>query len=76
MSKPRASDSGGVHRDALTAGQLLKHRALGTDAFYRVLAENSRGAEVEVVDAPGLESGSRFTFSRKDVLAMELVEAV
>ena len=58
----------------LIEGQLLKRRLLGTDALYRVIGENPRGIEVEVVDVRGLRAGSRFTFSRADVLAMDRVD--
>jgi hypothetical protein len=52
-------------------GQLLKRTVLGSEAVYRVLGRNARGVEVEVVRAPGLSAGSRFTFTLEDVLAMD-----
>jgi hypothetical protein len=52
------------------SGTLLRRLALGSEAIYRVLGENERGVEVEVVDAPGLQPGSRFTFTVADVVAM------
>jgi hypothetical protein len=77
MSGPRSSDSGsGSQQDLPAPGQLLKNRALGTDAFYRVVGENSRGVEVEVIEAPGLAPGSRFTFSREHVLAMDRLDSL
>jgi hypothetical protein len=51
-------------------GQLLKHTVLGSEAIYRVIGQNARGVEAEVVSAPGLEAGRRFTFALNDVLAM------
>ncbi|HEX3974758.1 MAG TPA: hypothetical protein VHW96_00765 [Solirubrobacteraceae bacterium] len=58
----------------LTRGQLVSRRLLGTEALYRVIGENERGIEVEVVQVEGLRPGSRFTFSLKDVLAMDSVD--
>jgi hypothetical protein len=52
------------------SGTLIRRLALGTEAIYRVLGENDRGVEVEVVDAPGLEPGTRFTFTIADVTTM------
>lgn len=54
-------------------GQLLKRTLLGSEAIYRVVGKNDRGVEVEVVRAPGLDAGSRFTFTLDDVLAMDLL---
>jgi hypothetical protein len=51
-------------------GTLIRRVALGSEATYRVLSENRRGIEVEVVDAPGLAPGARFTFAIDDVVAM------
>lgn len=51
-------------------GSLIRQVALGTEATYRVIGENARGVEVEVVDAPGLEPGARFTFTLADVIKM------
>jgi hypothetical protein len=76
MSEPGSSNNGGPARELPAVGQLLKHRALGTDAIYRVVGKNSRGVEVEVIDAPGLTPGSRFTFSRTDVLAMDAIDSL
>ena len=52
------------------AGTLIRRIALETEATYRVLGENQRGVQVEVVDAPGLQPGARFTFAVDDVIAM------
>jgi hypothetical protein len=67
MSKSRRNASGSGDPGS---GTLLKRSLLGTDAVYRVVGRNERGFEVEVVEAPGLSPGSRFTFTREDVLAM------
>jgi hypothetical protein len=75
MTASRARGDGAQDpRRKLIQGQLLRRRLLGSDAVYRVIGENARGVEVEVVNVHGLRAGSRFTFSRADVLAMELVE--
>ena len=76
MSESRSSSSSGSDGEQPAAGQLLKHSALGTDAFYRVVGETPRGVEVEVIDAPGLQPGTRFTFSLKDVLAMDQLDSL
>jgi hypothetical protein len=76
MSESRSSNNDGSARALPATGQLLKRRALGTDALYRVVGENSRGVEVEVIDAPGLTPGARYTFSRKDVLAMDAIDSL
>jgi hypothetical protein len=52
------------------SGTLIRRLALGTEAVYRVLSENDQGVEVEVVDAPGLQPGARYTFMTADVIAM------
>ncbi len=56
-------------------GQLLRRELLGSQAVYRVIGENDRGIEVEVVDVQGLSPGSRFTFRLEEVLAMESLRA-
>ena len=48
---------------------------LGSDAVYRVVGQNERGVEVEVIEAPGLQAGSRFTFTLDDVRAMQRLSA-
>ena len=52
------------------SGTLIRRVALGSEATYRVLSENRRGVEVEVVEAPGRRPGARFTFTIADVIAM------
>ena len=56
-------------------GQLLRRELLGSEAVYRVVGENERGIEVEVVDVQGLSAGSRFTFRMEEVLEMETLPA-
>ncbi len=56
-------------------GQLLRRELLGSEAVYRVVGENDRGVEVEVVDVQGLTAGSRFTFRLEDVFSMERLPA-
>jgi hypothetical protein len=75
MTASRARGDGAQDpRRKLGKGQHLRRRLLGTDAIYRVVGENAGGVEVEVVDVQGLRAGSRFTFSRIDVLAMDVVD--
>jgi len=69
-SRPRSG-----RRPSPTPGQLLKRTVLGSGAVYRVVGANARGVEVEVVDAPGLKPGNRFTFTAEDVEAMETLDA-
>lgn len=54
----------------MTNGLLIQRVALGSEATYRIVGENDRGVEVEVVEAPGLEPNTRFTFSTADVIQM------
>ena len=58
---------------ALSPHGLLKHRALGTEAVYRVLDVADRLVSVEVVDAPGLEQGTRFQITHRAAEAMQYV---
>ncbi len=51
-------------------GTLIRRVALGSEATYRIMGENDRGVEVEVVEAPGLEPRTRFTFTTADVIEM------
>ena len=69
----RVRNSGDEDQDALrlpTTGSLIRRRALGTEAVYRVVGQNDRGVEVETVMAPGLAPGARFTLAIEDVIAM------
>ncbi len=52
-------------------GGLLRRRALGTEAVYRVVAVEGELVEVEVVRAPGLEAGTRVRLALRDARAME-----
>jgi hypothetical protein len=76
MSDSCPSDSSGSNGEGPHVGQVLRRRALGTTALYRVIGQNTRGVEVEVVDAPGLKPGTRFTFTLKDVLAMDYLDSL
>jgi hypothetical protein len=66
------NEPGGVVVDKLDTrdGLLIQRVALGSEATYRIVGENDRGVEVEVVEAPGLEPNTRFTFSTADVIKM------
>jgi hypothetical protein len=55
-------------------GQLLRRRLLGTEAVYRVVADEGELVEVEVVSAPGLEPGHRLRFTAAAVEEMEPAE--
>ena len=50
---------------------LLTHRALGTEAVYRVIDVADRLVSVEVVEAPGLEQGTCFQITRRAAQAMQ-----
>jgi hypothetical protein len=52
----------------------MRHRALGTEALYRVSAEGEGCVEMEVVQAPGLSAGTLVRFTRHAVENMEVVE--
>lgn len=55
-------------------GCLVRRRALGTEAVYRVVELSGGVATVTVVRAPGLDAGVRLRLARRDVEAMEPVE--
>jgi hypothetical protein len=57
----------------LKTGELRSRVILGTEAIYRVCDWNDELAEVEVVQAPGLRSGQRFTFDVAAVRSMAVV---
>jgi hypothetical protein len=57
----------------LKTGELRRRVLLGTEAIYRVCGWNDELAEVEVVEAPGLRSGQRFTFDVAAVRDMAVV---
>jgi len=48
---------------------LLRRRALGTEALYRVLGVSGPLVEVEVVHAPGLERGTRMRLTAGAAIA-------
>ncbi len=54
---------------------LLRHRRLGTEAVYRVLAVGTNVVTVEVVRAPGLERGTRMRLMADEARAMERLNA-
>ena len=58
---------------ALQPHGLLKHRALGSEAVYRVIDVADRLVSVEVVEAPGLERGTRFEITRRAAKAMQYI---
>jgi hypothetical protein len=58
---------------ALSPQGLLRHRALGTEAVYRVIDVADRMVSVEVVEAPGLEQGTRFQITRSAANAMQQI---
>ena len=53
---------------------LLLDRRLGKDALYRVVDVRGEVVEVEVVRAPGLESGTHVRFTQNAVSHMTVVE--
>ncbi len=54
-------------------GELRVQRMLGTEAVYRVLAEEPDHVVVEVRRAPGLEPGQRIRLTRASVCAMLVI---
>ena len=61
--------------DRLARGQLRRPRGLDTEAVYRVCDWADAFVEVEVVVALGLQPAEWFRFTRRAVLAMEIVPA-
>ena len=53
---------------------LLLDRRLGEDALYRVVGVRGEVVEVEVVRAPGLQSGTHIRFTQDAVSHMKVVE--
>ena len=51
--------------------RLLRRRALGSEAVYRVLDDEGDVVLVEVVEAPGLQPGTRIRLAAADARAME-----
>ena len=56
-------------------GTILRRRALGTEAAYRVLESVGDVVEVEVIEAPGLEPGTRVRLAARDAEAMHASDA-
>jgi hypothetical protein len=54
----------------LAAGQLRTHTRLGATAVYRVLEWDEELVRVEVVTAPGLDSGMTLSLTREAVGSM------
>jgi hypothetical protein len=63
-----------VSKNALTPGQVLRHQALGTEAFYRVLSVEGATVSLEVLRAPGLTAGAVVRWSLRTAAKMQLVD--
>jgi hypothetical protein len=61
--------------NAMLTGQVLRHRALGSEGTYRVLEPRGSLVELEVIAAPGLEQGARIQVCAGAARAMEPVRA-
>jgi hypothetical protein len=61
--------------DQLAVGQLRRQQRLDSEAIYRVTDLTPSFAHVEVVEAPGLQAGQRFKFTRDAVRAMTVMPA-
>jgi hypothetical protein len=61
---------------AVSPGDQLRRRALGTQAVYTVVAIEGDLIVVEVVRAPGLSAGRRLKFTARDAQAMERVPSL
>ena len=59
----------------MLAGQVVRHRALGSESTYRVLEPRGSLVELEVVTAPGLQPGAHVQVCTAAVRAMEPVRA-
>jgi|1186.fasta_scaffold219223_2 hypothetical protein len=57
---------------AVEPGQIRRKRLLESEARYRVVAVAADLVEVEVVEAPGLKPGQRFSFTHDAVAEMDL----
>ena len=76
-SSPAVPESGSAAGDSmppepveLAAGQLRIQTRLGTTAVYRVLEWDEELVQVEVVTAPGLDSGMTLSLTRESVSTM------
>ena len=70
MRLPQVRRVGGA---SLSSGVLLRHRALYSEAVYRVLHASGSIVEVKVVAAPGLEPRTRLQFTAAAAAAMRSV---
>jgi hypothetical protein len=59
----------------LVAGQVVRHRALGSEGMYRVLEPRGSIVEMEVITAPGLLPGTHVQMCAAAARAMESVRA-
>ena len=59
--------------NTLVAGQVVRHRALGSESTYRVLESRGSLVELEVVSAPGLQAGAHVQVCASAARAMEPV---
>ncbi len=57
-----------------TSRRLLRHRMFNEESIYRVISEADGLVELEVVQAPQLEPGSRFHLTADAVRRMSVVE--
>jgi len=73
MRRPRSSSA--AYPLALSAGLLLRRRALGSDSIYRVRAASGSVVEVEVLEAPGMKPGVRIGLCSAAACALERVRA-
>jgi hypothetical protein len=61
-----------MHNAQLTGtGRFLRHSLLGSEAVYRVIEIGTDLVTAEVVEAPGLEPGTRVRMLTKAAAAME-----
>jgi hypothetical protein len=58
----------------VAAEQLRTHTLLGLEATYRVIDVSEKHALVEVVEAPGLNPGTRFRYDIETVDEMRVVD--
>ena len=60
---------------SLSAGQVVRHHALGSESTYRVLESRGSIVELEVIAAPGLLSGTHVQVCTAAARAMQAVRA-
>ena len=61
--------------NAMLTGQVLRHRALGSEGTYRVLESRGSVVELEVIAVPGLLPGTHVQVCTSAARAMEPVRA-